>query len=395
MKKKILVSLYIVSLFLSCDRQTSNKIDLTNYTTIKIGSSDDEKISLENLISNIEFIILENNKDSFVSNINRIYEYDNQLIIFDDTLNKIVVFSGNGDFIRTIGKIGGGPGEYKDLSDIAFDYNLKQVQALAIDKNSIINYDINGDFTNYYRIDFPVYKFHNLNTEYRAYYVGYFSDDFFNLKIEKNQEDIILNAFKFPEDNEEDLMKYSFTGHLTSFEDSFLYSDATSSRIYEISTFGEIKLKYEFDFDVNPWDENNIYKHDTFFEKIQRGQLSFLRSQYEENDDALVFCYNQSVTTNPKLRTNYQKIGFFNKNKNKAYTHYNLEGDLIYDNLTSPKGKSQNNEYFFSTITNTDVFVDRLKTINDSISIGGKMIHQSLFKDIDLESTIIVKYKMK
>lgn len=382
--------------FCSCINDKVLKTEIQeNPTVIKVESSTNNKISFQNIIDDIVFIVLENNKNSFISQITRIFEIENKLYIFDDTLNKISFFSINGEFLGNIGKLGSGPGEFKDLSDIAVDYQNKEILALAIDKNSILRFDLNGNYLGYSRVEFPIFKFCNYNSNYTGYFIGYYGEDFYNFKITNNKDKIVFKDFKFPNDNNEDLMKYAFTGYITTNNNGFLYSDATSSKIYEIIPEQNKLLKYKFKFEKNPWDEEKIFEHETFFKKIQLGQLSFLRSQYEENDNALMFSYNHSITDNPKVRTNYPKNGFFLTNSKMTYTHYNLEGDLIYDNLSAPKGKSQDNRYFYATLNPLNISNEELNKINYSINIGNKIIGLDQLKNIDTESTLIVKFKVK
>ncbi len=374
-------------LFIKCKKHSPPLEDSSKPIEIVL-KDNDNTIPFSSIVKTIEFIVLENTQESFLSRVNRVFTYNNAYYIFDDRLEKILVFSSKGNFIRSIGTIGGGPSEYKDVSDVVFDYNSKRIKALDIERSRLISYDLDGNFVNYHNYDFPTYRLYELKSGYKGCFVGYFSDDFYNLKILDKDNTVVNNLFQFPKNNSEDLMKAAFTGHITGYKDSFLYSDATSSRIYQISPEDKIELKYNFNFGNAQWDEDNIYKHETFFNKIQRGQLSFLRNQYEENDEALVFCYNQSNTETPKKRTNYPKLGFYLKKKKTVVTHFDLEDDFLYQHLTSPKGKTQDEKSFISTISNASEFVKQLKNREIELKINKSI------DSIDTESTILVKYKI-
>jgi len=240
------ITLAILLLYSCNNNKVSEPIIQEKPTIIKVESSTNNKIPFQNIINDIDFIILENNKNSFISQITRIFEIENKLYIFDDTLNKISFFTINGEFLGNIGKLGSGPGEFKDLSDMAIDYHNQEVLALAIDKNSILRFDLNGNYLGYKRVEFPIFKFCKYNSDYTGYFIGYYGEDFYNFKITNFKDKIILKDFKFPKDNNEDLMKYAFTGYITTNNNGFLYSDATSSKIYEIIPEKNKTLKYEF-----------------------------------------------------------------------------------------------------------------------------------------------------
>ncbi len=391
--------IYSISIFLlffsSCKKEKESVSNTKSPITIKIDSNDNEPTIFTHILNDFYFVVLENSEESMLSGADKIFFFKDEFYVFDDKYNKIVVFSGTGDFLRTIGKIGAGPGEFKDIGDISFDYENNKIQVLSIYKNKILNFNPDGGGSGYFRQKFPMMKFANLNSKYYAYFVGYFAEDFFNLKITNKDHKVVFKGFPFPEDHEEDLMKSTFTGYLTSYDDHFLYSDATSSKIYSIYPDGLINLKYFIDFGKNPWSEKNIYKHETFFQKIIKGEVSFLRSHYEENDKALVFCYNYSVTNDPKKRTNFPKLGFYLKKSGKVYTHFNYGNDLLYPYLTAPKGKTKNGEYFISTLKNVDGLMEELNKMNHSTGIAKQL--DSLFTNsiINPESTILFLYKFK
>jgi hypothetical protein len=65
--------------------------------------------------------------------------------VFIATLNKILVFSKTGKFIRTIESQGQGPGEYTNINNFALDKKSKRLFIAAANRK-IISYDLNGNF---------------------------------------------------------------------------------------------------------------------------------------------------------------------------------------------------------------------------------------------------------
>lgn len=98
-------------------------------------------------LKNMKMVQLENKgSQSIINNITKIIEIDNQLYIFDRTLNQITVFDKAGRFIRTINHMGHGKGEYIHLIDVTYDKKGGELLCLA-DPNSIIHYTADGTYT--------------------------------------------------------------------------------------------------------------------------------------------------------------------------------------------------------------------------------------------------------
>ena len=379
-------------LIVSCKKKEQISEYKKNAIDIKVPESKDEGYLLIDFLSDYFFVVLENNDKSFISKTDRVFTVNGKIVVFDDVLNKICVFTKTGKFLNEIGKIGSAPGEFIDASDVVVDNNIL---VLDINRRTIYKYGLDGKYIGDIKLSFPSFKFSKISNSY-GFFVGYYSSDYYNLLITDEKIDLKYKFFRFPKNPNEDLMKYSFTGHITTYNNNFLYSDALSSNIYEINpTNGRKILKYRLLFNKNPWNEDDIYKHQTFFNKIQRGQVSFLRNEYEENKDALVFCYNHSVEDNPKVRVNYQKTGFLLKlQKNRSLSHYNFEKDSFYKYLGSPKGKTEDDKFFISTIVNVESVLNDSTLVTNPIFKKFNKIYPEIRKN-NGECTVLFFYRFK
>jgi len=63
----------------------------------------------------------------------------------------LLVFTGNGDFIRKVGRNGKGPGEYNQIQD--FSISKSNGNLLILDLGKVIEYDVYGNFVKTYMID--------------------------------------------------------------------------------------------------------------------------------------------------------------------------------------------------------------------------------------------------
>lgn len=82
-----------------------------------------DRISYSSLFSNPKTIILETNKDCLIKSIDRMQVYKSKIYILDRQTQSLFAFDLNGTFLNKIGTVGGGPGEYTDVSDFIIDEN--------------------------------------------------------------------------------------------------------------------------------------------------------------------------------------------------------------------------------------------------------------------------------
>ena len=130
----------------------NNKKD---FFVIDIDSVRKEKVFyISNYFKNVRAIALENNKNALIGRINKLIVFDEYLFILDSSISKgLFVFNKEGVFIRKIGNVGGGPGEYINISDFTIDADKKEIYLLDSRTQKINIYDIDfGKFINSVRI---------------------------------------------------------------------------------------------------------------------------------------------------------------------------------------------------------------------------------------------------
>ena len=114
-------------------------IDLDN-AIIKTGDS----FSYSSMFKSIKTIILETNELCLIGFITKMRVLDPYIIILDLSIAKsLYVFDMNGHFIRKIGRIGQGPGDYVQLTDFTVDKDNNIIYVLDSYINRINKYDLN------------------------------------------------------------------------------------------------------------------------------------------------------------------------------------------------------------------------------------------------------------
>ncbi len=104
-------------------------------------------VYFSDLFESFEIIPLETTNESLIGKINSISLIKDKIIILDRFVSKsVLLFNSNGEFIRKIGKLGKGPGEYISPSSISADDINGKIAVYDGMLNKISLYDINGEF---------------------------------------------------------------------------------------------------------------------------------------------------------------------------------------------------------------------------------------------------------
>jgi hypothetical protein len=149
---------------------------------IDLDNIEKEKLSLSSLFEKPITIIIETNEDLLFSYVDKMYVWDDYIFILDKrTANRVFLFDKTGKFIRKIGNIGAGPGEYSSLSDFTIDEINREIYLLNSGV-SIYKYKIDtGEFIHSINIENT-----DLGTEYIQYYKGRLFANIFNFDKELN-----------------------------------------------------------------------------------------------------------------------------------------------------------------------------------------------------------------
>jgi hypothetical protein len=90
---------------------------------------------------------LESSPNSVIGHINQIKVIDNSLLILDGFNSKsLFIFTKEGSFVRKIGSIGRGPGEYLRPDDFCYDKQNKEILILDAQTQKINIYNFYGNF---------------------------------------------------------------------------------------------------------------------------------------------------------------------------------------------------------------------------------------------------------
>ena len=104
-----------------------------------------KKVSLSDITEEVKNIHLELTEHSLISDlVTRVIYTDDYIFLIDRKNPTPIMFDGNGKFLRTIGSMGQGPGEFTGLIDIAADFQNEYLYITTLSK--LLLYDFDGNF---------------------------------------------------------------------------------------------------------------------------------------------------------------------------------------------------------------------------------------------------------
>ena len=146
MKNKKKIFFYVHFLFcIACKSGTDNSTNDVAVQKINIEQNRHKgKYDLESLIEDYKIIPL--NCPKLIANINKVKFTKDKMYVQDEKSIALLEFTLDGNFIKQIGNIGAGPGEYLSVDDFDIDDKTGHVFILSLEKMSLIEYDKTGKY---------------------------------------------------------------------------------------------------------------------------------------------------------------------------------------------------------------------------------------------------------
>jgi hypothetical protein len=113
---------------------------------IEVELPDKVGISFDSIISRVSYVKLQTGPDCLIGQIYDIKKDSDILFIRDVRAKKLLLFSTEGKYIRTINHLGRGPGEYLGLSDYKLDTSNDLVYILDGENGKLLCYDYDGKY---------------------------------------------------------------------------------------------------------------------------------------------------------------------------------------------------------------------------------------------------------
>lgn len=222
--------------------------------------------SFEDLIDSFKIVKLETNESLF-GDITNLYFINKSIIIFDKTNQKVLVFDLDGNFIKKIGRIGNGPGEYMNIRCVSVDNDKQHILLLDDKKLEIHHYNMEGNFVFSEEFEIFPHDFISANDNVifflnsSPYYFG--ENIFYDLLITENRK-IVNKKFPFSRENK---FIYPLNRVFYELNDTVCFIEKWSSKAYSIVEekivprffidFSNVALPAEFVTDEKLFDLNS------------------------------------------------------------------------------------------------------------------------------------------
>lgn len=140
MNYKITFCAYALSLFTfyGCQNEKEQQVEVLINSSIPVSTED---VKLSSILSVKGIVPLETNDASFIGDYGKIMKFENHYYVSSNR-NTLLVFDDKGKYIRNVGKVGSGPGEYKMVGD--FDVTKEGIYVRGYKK--ILQYSHDGTF---------------------------------------------------------------------------------------------------------------------------------------------------------------------------------------------------------------------------------------------------------
>ena len=155
-KYLLLLSAILLSMDACQKAEENNDLRTIHLEDIEYGN---EKLALSECVDSLQYIFLESKEASYFGKIDKLIMSETRILVWDNTLNKILLFSNNGEFICQVSKKGKGPSEYVDIGDVTLNEDENRILLKCDDK--IVVFDLNGVFTGTYKVDLFLHYIHD------------------------------------------------------------------------------------------------------------------------------------------------------------------------------------------------------------------------------------------
>lgn len=324
-----------------------HEIDLTN----SFSGINESLFDFTKLLNNYELFFLETTDSCLIGEIKKVIPIDSFLLVLDSFIaNKICLFDRNGKFIRQIGNVGRGPGEYIQATDCYYDHNKKQIIIYDQFNSEFLFYDLMGNYSGNKKFTFRFIQFTMADKEYV----------YKNLLDNEHLKEINDHSLCIGSDSVQveyvclPILKFAYAnGKLHRLNDTVAtYGIPFCDTIYHY-TRGTLYPQYHLKFSDRThlpthFDKNAGYDYMQFRKKYPSNKYTYFNGDFVETDNYVHFSVNYPLC--------YQF--YYHKSKKQLFGGVNLlnNGDsfekmLMFHNPTSNFG-----EYFISSITADDIF---------------------------------------
>lgn len=386
MKITTQLAVCIVACLLSCNRDNVQNISSKDQKEVYSINLADEaghfSLDLDTMIdiTSVSKLQITENKNSVLVTYTKVLIKDSLIFALDKEFKGLKVFNLKGDFVRMIGSIGQGPGEYTYLNDFRIS---NDTVSILTGTQQIINYSVNGDYLNTLEIERFADNFATNNKEFyffMNYNVGSPEGLAYNLEITDRNFKLRAQGAPFSEANG-NMPSFGYTGFLQEKSDEIWFSEAFDNRI-QILKGTELVDKYVFDFGTYGKPENTSVAE--VAEK--RLDVAHLGKNLFENEKFLIFDYFIA----PQL-----KMGIYDRITKRFYDREKFVKNYKSLLFTVPS-VALNEEEFISIISvEFLIYIKRNPQFLKYIKEGNEELYKIVSEYQESDNPLVIQYRFK
>lgn len=293
-------------LLVGCSRD-SNKINVASpnnksVSLVSVQHLPNRTISGSNFIESVNLLPLETNKNCLLSDIQKIIQIHDTLVVLAGLGNAgVFAFkSSDGSFLHAFGRKGRGPGEYKTVLDVSYHQNSGGISILD-EAGKVILFNLKGEFIKEFKI--PSYPSNLVSFPNGDILIAFnqrkatLDDPKMRLVYQDKDMKEIFRSFPYIPNQPFSTRNFSFT----AIQKGFFYLQDLCDTVYRIDSTG-IKAKYYIDFGKFKLDQSIFKKfdiHDDFavreyLEQIRSSKKCYQVQEFHETDNGIMFLYSYS-----------------------------------------------------------------------------------------------------
>lgn len=305
--KSVLFTL-IVSLLVGCNSKKEtpeNQIDLSDIQ---------QKLEVSSIIDSIIYVPLESKEECLMGNVSKIIYRNGTFFLGDLRFGKsVLAFDEEGKFKYKLHKEGYAPGEYEQPIDFVINEE-NEIVILDAGIRKIVRYDLNGKFIKEYPLSFTAFSFEQINKNSYAFSTGNTIQGSIKDRVVVTDTTFkIINSY-LPIGNLNNIRDLPHTEFSKS--NDLYFFPSLSNKIYninekEITEFYSVDFgsrgipEYLFDEKISPME---------FQKEMRENNYSYLLQNLQVVDDKLTFSFASdggSVRVFYSLKTKNMYSGSF------------------------------------------------------------------------------------
>ena len=288
----------------------------------------------QDLIEIKKIIPLETSDENLMSNASKVFNIRDTYFVLDKKFSNLLVFNSSGKFLGNIGKLGRGPGEYQDLTDVVLDRDRELFVLYSQKDMSLFEYTLDGEFVRKVKLSFFGSSFSLIPNQGYGFYINYNKSDVsgdYNVLITNFNGEVKERWIEIPDEGYE-IPSVQFSGGFKYYDNVGLYANALSDTIYQMDFSKNLTYpKYVLNFEGAEWPYGfnllKLYEHDGL-------NYSYHTSFYLDSSYFFV----------GYIHKKYAKYLILDLHKGTVYSEYTTP-DLLFKMLQMPKGKSDEGNY--------------------------------------------------